>query len=206
MKGFFKAALVMAVATLTACSSTTNVYDYYLKNVMDNHRTGEQTTSKSKLLLREFERVNKAQFELVAYKSDSTRYLVIGSHKVAKAFYLHDSLYQFDVADLYSRVRGDDFIRQMGDLSIYFTHIPSEQALTFLDALPQLKTKYASLKPAAGVTEYVDYTIAPDVVVSFSKTSPSQQPTSCVLWIGKRKHTLDTQTLVNAMNQLKMFN
>lgn len=205
MKGFFKAALVVAVATLTACSSTTNVYDYYLKNVMDRHQVGEQSASKSKLLLRDFERVNKAQVELVAYKSDSSRYLVIGSHKVAKAFYLHDSLYHFDVADLYSRVRGDDFIRQMGDLSIYFTHIPAEQALTFLEALPQLKTKYASLKPVSGVTEYVDFTIASDVVVSFCKTSPTQQPNECVLWVGKRKHELSLQDLVNALNQLKTF-
>lgn len=206
MKVIFRSIAFLAIASLASCSnSVTNVYDYYVKNVVEQHKVGENSTSKSRLLLRANESTSKAQVELVAFERDSMKYLVIGSHKVAKAFYIHDSLYHFDVSDLYSRVRGDDFIRQMGDLSIFFTHIPAGNAAMLADALPGLKAKYATLSPQKGEVMYVDYTIAGDVIFSFEKRAVSDKPDECVLWVGKRKHVLKTADLEAALNELKMF-
>ena len=206
MKAISKFGIIAAATILTACSSTTNVYDYYLKNVVETHQTGKSATSKSKLLLRGYEGTNKAQVELIAFKTDTSKYLVLGSHKVAKAFYIHDSLYHFDVADLYSRVRGDDFIRQMGDLSVFFTHIPAANAEALLTALPGLKNDYNALKPANGEVAYVDYTLASDVVLSMEKTSATQQVRNCNIWIGKRKHAITIDELTKALTALKAFN
>lgn len=206
MKAFLKFGIIASAALLTACSSTTNVYDYYLKNVVETHQTGKSATSKSKLLLRGFEGTNKAQVELIAYKTGTEKYLVLGSHKVAKAFYIHDSLYHFDVTDLYSRVRGDDFIRQMGDLTVFFTHIPAANADAFLTALPNLKTDYAALQPGKGEVAYVDYALAGDVVLTFEKHSATQQMKDCIIWIGKRKHEISVNELTKALTELKAFN
>jgi hypothetical protein len=206
MKAISKFGIIAAAAVLTACSSTTNVYDYYLKNVIETHQTGKSSTSKSKLLLRGYEGTNKAQVDLIAFKTDTEKYLVLGSHKVAKAFYIHDSLYHFDVADLYSRVRGDDFIRQMGDLSVFFTHIPAANIENLLTAIPNLKNEYNALKPANGEVAYLDYTLASDVFVSFEKRSLNEQFRSCNIWIGKRKHTISVEDLIKAFTDFKAFN
>jgi len=206
MKAFLKFGIIASAALLTACFSTTNVYDYYLKNVVETHQTGKSATSKSKLLLRGFESTNKAQVELIAFKTGTEKYLVLGSHKVAKAFYIHDSLYHFDVTDLYSRVRGDDFIRQMGDLTVFFTHIPAANAEAFLTALSNLKTDYAALKPGKDEVAYVDYALAGDVVLTFEKQSTTQQMKDCIIWIGKRKHVISVADLTKALDELKAFN
>lgn len=207
MKFIYRTLALLSIAFLASCSSSvTNVYDYYLKNAVETHTTGANSTSKSKLLLRVNERTNKAQVELIAFKTDSIKYLVIGSHKVSKSFYIHDSLYAFDVNDLYSRVRGDDFIRQMGDLSVFFTHVPAGNAAMLSDALSGLKSKYASASVGKDEVVYVDYTIAPDVIFSLEKRAASDKPDECVIWVGKRKHIIATADLQKALNDLRMFN
>jgi hypothetical protein len=206
MKTISKFGIIAVAALLSACSSTSNVYDYYLKNVIEKHEAGKSATSKSKLLLRGFENTNKAQVEFIAFKTDTSKYLVLGSHKVVKSFYIQDSLYHFDVADLYSRVRGDDFIRQLGDLNIFFTHIPAANAVSFLSVWPILKNEYNVLKPTAGEVAYLDYAITTDVVLSFEKKSLTQQPKDCNIWIGKRKHTVSIVELIKVLTALKAFN
>ena len=206
MKAISTFGFIAALALLTACSSTTNVYDYYIKNAIEKHKTGEIATSKSKLLLRLNESPNKAQVELVAFKKDTLKVLVFGSHKVAKSFYINDSLYSFDVTDLYNRVRGDDFIRQMGDLSVFFTHIPASNVDAFLAAWPNVQSQYTTQIPKEKETLYVDYTLANDVILSFEKKSATQKLTECTIWIGKRKHHVSTINLLKAFNDFKTFN
>lgn len=206
MKAISTFGIMAALALLTACSSTTNVYDYYLKNEVETHKSGEIAASKSKLLLRLQESPNKAQVELVAFKTNDIKYLVFGSHKVAKAFYINDSLYNFDVTDLYSRVRGDDFIRQMGDLSVFFTHIPAANIEAFLVAWPNVQSQYTTQIPKDKETIYVDYALAGDVILSFEKNSATQKLTECTVWIGKRKHYISSANLLKAFNDFKTFN
>lgn len=199
--------ILLAIAMLASCgSSVTNVWDYYIKNNMEQHREGETSSSKTRLLFRQQESPNKAQLEFIAYKTDSGKFLVIGSHKVAKEFMIKDSIYYFDVASIYSRVRGDDFIRQLGDLSIYFTHIPASACETFMQKWEGLKTRYNQATPGAGETMYFDYTIAEGVFVSLTKTDARQLPDECTLWVGKRKHEVKTEDLVKVMSDLKFFN
>jgi hypothetical protein len=157
------------------------------------------------MLYREVESVNKSQLELIAFKQDSNIYLVMGSHKVAKAFYINDSLYHFDVTDLYSSVRGNDFIRQMGDLSIYFTHIPVAKCNEFLAGFEKLKKQYASASVTEGAVTQVDFYFAHHVYVSFVKTRDGQQPSRCNVWVGKRKHEMSTADLVETLTELKSF-
>jgi hypothetical protein len=199
--------LVAAVLLLlTSCgSSITNVYDYYITNEVVEHKTNEATISKRKMLFREVESVNKSQLEFIAFKQDSDVYLVIGSHKVSKAFYLHDSLYHFDVTDLYSRVRGNDFIRQMGDLSIYFTHIPLAKCNEFLAKWEATKKQYAAASVSDDAITQVDFYFAHHVYVSFEKTRQGQQPNNCNVWVGKRKHEISTNDLIKALTELKNF-
>lgn len=206
MNSFKKLLMISGAFAVTACSSVTNVYDYYITNVVTKSHEAQTSTTKTKLVLRETEGNKKAQLEFILFKQDSSVSLVVGSHKVAKAFYIHDSLYQFDVADLYSRVRGDDFIRQMGDLSVFFTHIPASKVIAFLDEMPNIKQKYAAITPQKDVTEYLNYTIASDLIISFPKSKAGQQPAECVVWVGKRKHELATAQVVNALNYIRTFN
>ncbi|MES2781090.1 MAG: hypothetical protein V4651_14450 [Bacteroidota bacterium] len=193
---------------MTSCgSSVTNVWDYYVTNEVVVHKSGENSIFKKKLLFRDQERVNKSQLELIAVKQDNDAYLVIGSHKVAKSFMIKDSIYAFDVTDLYSRVRGNDFIRQMGDLNIYFTHVPVAKVNEFLANYELLKKQFADATVAKGATTQIDFYLGYNVFVSFEKTKMGQTlPSSCTIWVGKRKHNLATQELVRVLTEAKNFN
>jgi hypothetical protein len=194
---------------ITSCGSTsvTNVWDYYVTNEVIVHKSGENAIFKKKLLHRDHESVNKSQLEMIAVKQDSDAYLVLGSHKVAKSFMIKDSVYAFDVTDLYSRVRGNDFIRQMGDLNIYFTHVPVAKVNEFLTNFELLKKQFAEAAVAKGATTQVDFYLAYNVFVSFEKTKATQTlPSECVVWVGKRKHSMSTNKLIETLTEMKNFN
>lgn len=197
---------LIIIACLSACSSSvTNVYDYYIKNNVERHSYGQTTESKTKLLYRKQESVKKSQLELVAFSQDSAKYLVIGSHKVAKPFMMYDSLYHFDVTDLYNRVRGNDFIRQLGDLSIFFAHIPAENCDMFLANWSAIKNRYMKAKPNSGEVVYIDYSFAHGIYLSFPKILNQSEPLSCDIWVGKRKHTISMNDFIKALEDLKAF-
>lgn len=193
---------------ITSCgTSVTNVWDYYVTNEVIVHKAGENSITKKKQLYREQESVNKSQLEMIAVKQDSDAYLVIGSHKVAKSFMIKDSVYTFDVTDLYSRVRGNDFIRQMGDLNIYFTHVPVAKVNEFLVNFELLKKQYTDAAVAKDATTQIDFYLAYNVFVSFEKTKMGQTlPSECVIWVGKRKHAMSTNTLIEVLSEVKNFN
>lgn len=200
--------VLAAILLLTSCggSSVTNVWDYYVTNEVIQHKAESPSVSKRKLLYRDRESVKKSQLELIAVRQDDNAYLVIGSHKIAKSFLIHDSVYAFDVTDLYSRVRGDDFIRQMGDLNIFFTHIPASKCNEFLSNLEPLKKQFMDAKVSNGATTQIDFYLAHNVFVSFEKTRVGQSPSKCVLWVGRRRHEMSLETLVKVLTELKNFN
>jgi hypothetical protein len=204
----FANALLFVILFSGCSNSVTNVYDYYIKNNLEHHETGKLINTRTKLLYRQQESVNKAQLELVAFKSDNVKYLVVGSHKIAKQFYLYDSLYYFDVNDLYTNVRGNDFIRQLGDLSIYFTHISVENCNTFIANVDKLKSEYNKGAPSEGSVSYFELTIQNDVFVSIEKkvfSDPLELATT-TLWVGKRKHVIKLDDLIKAVQDFKNFN
>jgi hypothetical protein len=205
-KLYIVACVLLILGSCGSTSSVTNVWDYYIKNNLDTHIAGKTIQSKSRILFRHQESPSKSQLEFIAYKNDSAKSFVIGSHKIAKAFVLYDSLYHFDVNDIYSHVRGNDFIRQMGDLSIYFTYIKSDEAELLLKNFESLRTKYNQLTPSQGTSSYIDYTISKDVFISLEKTNIKQQLKEVTLWVGKRKHSIDADDLVKALQDFKSFN
>lgn len=191
---------------LTSCGSkVTSVWDYYVTNEVVVHKPHETSVSRRKLLLQAVESRNNSQLDLVAVKQDTNAYLVIGSHKISKQFYIHDSLYSFDVADLYSRVHGTDFIRQMGDLSIFFTHVPQEKVVEFLASLDSMRKQYAEAKVSKGSVTQIDFYFVHNVFVSLEKEKDGQKPTMCNLWVGRRKHEVAIKDLVAAFTELKNF-
>lgn len=203
-----KYTLLFCVASVFAScgNSITQVWDYYIKNGVEVHKQDAITITKSELLYRKSEKVSKAQLEFVAFKQDDAKYLVIGSHKVAKNFYIHDTLYAFDVVSLYNKVRGDDFIRQMGDLSIYFTHIPYENIQKYLENETMLLDTFSVNRPTKSETVYIDYQLSPTVYISLPKTGGAKRPSDMVLWVGHRKHEMSYSTFKKILNEVKEFN
>jgi len=206
---FLKFAFALAIAFMSSCSeSVTNVYDYYIKNNIETHKAGTISSSKTKLLYRNQESINKSQLELIAFKNDKMKCLVIGSHKIAKSFYINDSIYYFDVNDLYTNVRGNDFIRQLGDLSIFFTHVPMDKCDIFLANLDKLKSEYMKAAVMDGTSAFFDFAISSDVYFSIEKkfTTEYIENASTYVWVGKRKHKVNMDEFVNAIKELKSFN
>ncbi len=194
------------MALLSSCgNSVTNVWDYYMKNNVEVHKVSGITSSKSKMLYRKNES-SLCQLEFIAYRQDSSRYLIIGSHLVGKSFYINDSLYSFDVRSLYSRAKGNDMIRQMGDLSVYFTHVPGERVDDFLRDWTELRATYKTTKPGNDQTVYIDYALSGNVYMSFPKKGNRDNPSDCIVWVGRRKHEMTVSSLLKVMNEIKMFN
>lgn len=195
-----------SIFLISSCgSSVTNVWDYYVTNEVIVHKQNQTSISKRKLIHRENDGSNKSQLDLVAVRQDSMSYLVIGSHMVAKSFYFNDSLYSFNVNDLYSNVRGNDFIRQMGDLSIFYTHVSAERVTEFLSNFDRMRKAYQDAKVVKGATTQLDFYFSHNVFISFEKTSANQKPSKCYVWVGRRKHQVDTDDLQEAFAELKNF-
>ena len=115
-------------------------------------------------------------------------------------------MYAFDVTDLYSRVRGNDFIRQMCDLNIHFTHIPVAKVNEFLANYELLKKQFADASVAKGASTNIDFYLDYNVFVSFEKTKAGQAlPSHCTVWSGKRKHEIGTKDLLMVLNEVKNF-
>jgi len=211
MKHYQKAtlyfSLLFTLFIFTQCSNTVNVYDYYVLNNLANHESGNISSSKMKLLFRDKESGRGAQLEMIAFKSGSTKYMVIGSHKMAKPFYLNDSIYYFDIDEVYSNVKGSDFIRQLGDLSIYFTHISMKDCNTFIKSVEKLTEEFNKASPADGARSHIDYTIQSDVFISIEKKYATQsfESSTATIWIGKRKHNINLDDFINAMHELTSF-
>ncbi|MFI5221157.1 MAG: hypothetical protein ACHQK8_02440 [Bacteroidia bacterium] len=202
-------AYLVVILLLASCGeSVTNVYDYYIKNNIDRHEAGKILTGKSKLLYRHQEFSTKAQLELIAYNNGSTKCLVIGSHNVAKSFYIHDSIYYFNVNDLYSHVRGNDFIRQLGDLSIYFTYVSSQNCEAFMSNIDKLKSEYMKGMVMEKNLSHFDYAISDDVFVSIEKKNSAEllESAQTTLWVNRRKHVIKLDDLIKAMQEIKMYN
>ena len=198
--------LLTIVSVLVSCGhSVTNVWDYYIKNNVEVHVQDSVTITKSQMLYRVGESVTKSQLEFIAFKQDTQKYLVIGSHKIAKTFWINDTVYAFDVKSLYSKVRGDDFIRQLGDLNIYFTHVPMENIEKFLNYLPIFKTTFKATRPVKNETVYIDYQLSPTVYISCPKSNNANNPSDVVLWVGKRKHLTNMSRIIDIMNDMRAF-
>ncbi len=206
LKALKRLSIFLLTASLVSCGhSVTNVWDYYIKNNVEVHIQDSITISKSELLYRAGESVTNAQIEFIAFKQDSMKYLVIGSHKIAKNFTIQDSVFTFDVKNLYSKVRGDDFIRQLGDLNIYFTHVPMENIDKLLNYIPVLRAAYKNTRPVKNETINVDYQLSPTVYISLPKDNNANNPSDVILWVGKRKHIINVNKLQDILNEMKAF-
>lgn len=191
--------------TQSCGNSVTNIWDYYVTNEVVVHKPNQTSISKRKLLLRTRDKGAKSQLDLVAVKQDSNTYLVIGSHSVGKSFYFNDSLYSFNVTDLFSNVRGNDFIRQMGDLSIYYTHVPAQKAIDFLASFETMRKSYLDAKIIDGATTQIDFYFSHNVFMSLEKKSKGDKPKTCLVWVGRRKHEVNINDLKEAFTELKNF-
>lgn len=206
MKVFNKLFVAGAITFMASCAPQYNLYDYYQAHTIDQVNAGETNQAKSKLLMRDYDGKAQAQLELIAYKTDSAKYLVVGSQKITKNVDVKGQVFQMGVSEVYPKVKDEAVIRMIGDYTVYYTHISWEDATKFMEAMAGIKQAYAAMKPANGEVMYLDYAISSDVRISFSKSSPNQQPTECVLWVGKRRHFVVTGMLMDAMNYMRTFN
>jgi len=198
--------IVLGLALVSCGHSVTNVWDVYAKNQVAKYTQDSMTVTKTELLYRTGEATDKAQFEFVAFKQDTQKYLIIGSHTFGKTFNIQESSYVFNVKSLISKAKDEDYIRQVGELNVYFTHVPYEAIDRFLNYLPNLRASYKENKPASGgQTLYIDYQLSPQVIVSFPKDGNNNNPSDVILWVGKRKHEMSMSRLIDIMNEMRDF-
>lgn len=205
MRTLGKTLAIAGMALLASCSGTAvSVYDQYIKSGIRQRNTGESSSSSRKLLMLENDK-QYGQLELAAFKTDSGKFLVVGSIKQARTFYIHDSAYTFDVSTLYDKKSSPELSAQAGQLSIHYTHIDAGMASAFYTALMGMKQKYTQAAPGKDEVISFDYTLSPDLVISLEKTYKTQHPTRCTIWVARRKHVVQTAALEQALENLKLF-
>lgn len=207
MKRIYYLFSFIALAFLSACGSSqvTNVWEYYVTNDVVKHQADSTTLSKRKLLLSMRDNENMSQFELIAVKQDSAVYMVIGSQKMAKTFIINDSQYVMDVVDVYPGIK-EETMAQVGDLTIYFDKVPASKCIEFLDKLPEIRKQYMDAPVSDDAITQIDFYFTDNVFISLEKKHVGEQPSTCSVWVGKRKHVVDTKQLVKALTALKSFN
>lgn len=206
MKALRKLLLIGTAVLGVSCASKYNLYDYYQKHAIDTVNSGSTLTTKSKLLLRDYDKNTEAQLEFVAYRSDSAKYLIVGSQKLTKSVKVNDQVYQYGYKELFPKQTDEAIIHANSDFTIYYTHVSWASANAFLDTLPALKQMYSYLMPGNGEIMYVDYALSPDVRISLPKTKVGQQPVNCIVWVGKRRHYITLGQITFALNNIRTFN
>ncbi len=207
MKRFSFLTFLFAMTLLSSCGSqqVTNVWEYYVTNEVVQHTPDSTTLSKRMLLMSLREEKNKSQFELIAVKQDSTVFLVIGSQKLAKTFTINDSQYVIDVVDVYPGLKEEE-MAQIGDLSIYFDKVPVQKCNEFLDKLPEMRRQYADAQVSEGSITQIDFYFTHNIFLSLEKDRVGEQPNTCYVWVGRRKHQVNTRQFVEALTALRNFN
>lgn len=208
MKRFNFIFSLTALLLLSSCGSSqqvTNVWEYYVTNEVIQHNSESTSLVKRKLLMSTRDDKNRSQFELVAVKQDSTVSLIIGSQKFAKNFTINDSQYVIDVVDVFPDMEKEE-MAQVGDLYIYFEKVPASKCIEFLDKLPEMRRQYSEAQVTEGAVTQIDFYFTHNVFVSLEKDRAGEQPTNCYVWVGKRKHKVNTKAFVAALTELRSFN
>ncbi|TAE81343.1 MAG: hypothetical protein EAY81_09860 [Bacteroidetes bacterium] len=189
---------------LTSCSnSIVQVYDYYILNGVEQRPdSAVASSSSSRLLFRDQESASKAQFELVAYKKDTLKYLIFGSHAIGKSAKINNEQYHFKITDVYSSISDKEDAKQLGDMSITFAHVDALTIQQLIDNLVELKARFAAAKVAKGEVVNIEYNLSKEVVLSWQKKYVSDRPGVCYIWVNNRKNSIH---MVDFEQALKAF-
>ncbi len=197
----------VATMLLASCSrSVVNVYDYYVMNGIENRQDSAMaSTSACRVLYNKQQSTSLAQFELVAYKKDTLRYLIFGSYVLGKSAKINNQQYHFTVTDLYSGISDKEQAKQQGDLSVTFAHVDLARAAQLLNELPDLKARFNAAKPAKFETMRIEYNLSKEVLLSLEKNSIKDKPLVWQVWVNGRKNVISMFELEKALKSFVVY-
>lgn len=187
----------------TSCSkSIVDVYDYYVINGVEQRPDSAVTSvSNARLLFRD-KTAGSSQFELVAFKKDTMKYLILGSHVFGKSAKINNEQYHFNITDVYTGISDKEQTKQLGDMSVTFAHVDAATIKQLIDALVDIKARFAAAKVAKGEVVNIEYNLSKEVVLSWKKKYVSDRPSTCYVWVNNRKNTIN---MVDFEQALKAF-
>ncbi|MCC7533563.1 MAG: hypothetical protein IT246_06440 [Bacteroidia bacterium] len=206
MKISGKIILAGMIMLVYSCSTSVSISDYYQNNTIDKNNTNKTSVSKSIMLYKNSSSSSNSTLEMIAYKSDETKYLIIGSRKTAKELKNNEQSYQVGINEIYPKMKEEEEIRAYSDYSVYYTNLSADVAIALADSLPAIKSAYTTLTPGYGQTMYLNYNVSKDLRISIPKKSPTERPSKCILWVGGRKHTMSIDYLTTTLEKFRHFN
>jgi hypothetical protein len=148
---------------------------------------------------------SQSQFELIAYKKDTLRYLIFGSYVLGKSAQINNQQYHFTITDLYSGISDKEQAKQQGDLSITFAHVDLARASQLLNDIPDLRARFNAAKPAKSETMRIEYNLSKEVSLSLEKNSPKDKLLVWQVWVNGRKNEISLFELEKALKSFVVY-
>lgn len=163
--------LVLFLCILTSCNESRYITERYIKNNIEEHTEGSESSIRTYLLYRGATFNGDRYLELTGYKYKGKKGLVIGTDVLVSSK---------------RRSKPEVTVVVLSD----FTELSLAQAQTILDQYKVLLKKLQSEKVRKGESVYQDFTISKDVFISFRKMKGNSEKDKINFWVKGEKYTV----------------
>ena len=180
MKRTILFASMIGTLLLSGCMQTRYITERYIKNNVENHNEGNFSTIRTYSIFADVTTDKTGRLELTGYKYGSKKGLIIGADKN----YLVREKNKSD----YSIIK-----------EVTFVELNLAQCQSILDNYQELENKIRAERPMVSEEVYHDFTVSPDLFISFRKALGHSTISNLDLWVKGEKYTISEMAIIKKL-------
>lgn len=168
------------------CNQIRYITERHIKNEIEQHRPGEFSNVRTYVIYRAPTTIGTRYVELTGYKYKGKKALVIGVDRIVverKKFKEDNTLL----------------------VNFEFTELTLEQAQSILDQYKVLLDKIKTEKPIKNESVYHDFTLSPEVFISFKKTKSNKGTDTINFWIKGEKYSMLQGKIIERLREFVRY-
>jgi hypothetical protein len=176
---------IVPAILLCSCQNTRYITESYIKNNIEKHVEGHQSTIKTYSIYQAISKKNKksgAYIEFTGCKYDGTKKLIIG----ADINYLARDNWRLNVVKIAEPT---------------FVVLTMKQTIAILSNFDELKGKIDAEAPIISEEVYHDFTASDDFFISFRKAIGNGGSSEIDVWVKGEKYTIKSKKFINKLKR-----
>lgn len=176
---------LVLVIFLCSCQNTRYITESFIKNNVEKHIEGNQSTIKTYSIYQGISKTNKksgAYIEFTGCKYDGTKKLIVG----ADINYLARDNWRLNVVKIAEPT---------------FVVLTMKQTIAILSNYDDLKGKIDAESPIISEEVYHDYSASDDLFISFRKAIGNGGSSEIDVWVKGEKYTIKTKTFIKKLKR-----
>jgi hypothetical protein len=185
MKNKFLFSIILLTISLWGCENTRYITEAYIKNNIEKHIEGNQSSIKTYSIYQIISKTNKksgAYIEFTGCKYEGTKILIVG----ADVNYLARDNWKLNVVSIAEPT---------------FVVLTMKQTIAILSNYNDLKEKITAEHPIISEEAYHDYAVADDLFISFRKAIGSGGTSEIDVWVKGEKYTIKTDMFIKKLKK-----